>query len=90
MYRHTLTEEVEGLGMVANSALEIQKSGKEQLNPALATLLKLQQDGLLAAFVLLAKADNGIAQDYPAYLKEHRDQLRKYMEDYVVPKPAEK
>jgi tetratricopeptide (TPR) repeat protein len=83
-YRHTLVEEVEGLGMVANM-VEEQKKKIKTLDPALATLLRLKKDGLIEAFVLLAKADNDIAQDYPAYFKDHREKLRKYVEEYVVP-----
>jgi tetratricopeptide (TPR) repeat protein len=85
-YRHTVTEEAEGLGMVVTSLEGIQSSKKlQKIDPALQTLVKLKRDGLLEPFVLLAKADNGIAQDYYPYLKDHRDKLRKYMEDYVVP-----
>jgi hypothetical protein len=32
----------------------------------------------------LAKPDNGIAEDYPAYLKENREKLRRYTIQYVV------
>jgi hypothetical protein len=38
----------------------------------------------LEAYILLAQADGGIAQDHPAYLKDNRDKLRLYMVKYVV------
>lgn len=87
-YRHSLREEAEGLNMVADSVeMQIKSKKIKNLDPSLATLVKLKNDGLIEPFVLLAKADNGIAQDYPQYLKDHRDKLRKYMGDYVVPAP---
>ena len=74
--------------MVAVSVeMQIKSKKIKNLDPSLATLVKLKNDGLIEPFVLLAKADNGIAQDYPQYLKDHRDKLRKYMGDYVVPAP---
>jgi hypothetical protein len=33
---------------------------------------------------LLARPDEGISQDHPAYLKGNRETLRRYMLEYVV------
>jgi tetratricopeptide (TPR) repeat protein len=86
-YRHTLQEEAESLGMVAQFVAEdVKKKKIKQLDPALASLLKLHEAGLIEAFVLLAKPDAGIAKDYEAYRKENREKLRKYLEEWVVPK----
>ena len=55
-------------------------------DPSLATLVKLNDEGLLEPYVLLTRADAGIARDYATYRKGHRDKLRSYMDEYVVPK----
>src|SRR5829696_1017231 len=49
-----------------------------------AKLKKLDEDGLLEAYVLMALPDQGIAQDHPAFLKQHRDKLRRYAMECVV------
>jgi hypothetical protein len=56
----------------------------KQLNPSLAALVKLHEAGLLEPYILIARADDGIAQDYNAYCKNNRDKLRRYMIDYVL------
>ena len=88
-YRHTLREEVEALSIVAELVAEDVKKGKiKNLDPALAVLLKLHEQHLLEAYVLLARADRDIAQDYPAYRKANRDKLRRYIEEYVISEPG--
>ncbi len=87
-YRHSLAEEAHALGVVADVASEEVASKKivnAQLNPQLATLIKLKTEGLLESYILLARADQGIAQDYAAYRKDHRDKLIQYMNEFVVP-----
>jgi hypothetical protein len=37
----------------------------------------------LEAFILMARSDQGIAQDYPAYLTAHRDLLRRYVVNWL-------
>lgn len=86
-YRHSLTEEVGALRLAADTLLDRMKDGEVKevsLTPSLANLLRLHKAGLLEAFVLLAKPDAGIAQDYEAYRKNHRDRLRQYLTDYVT------
>ncbi len=56
----------------------------KNLNPALAKLKKLNDEGLLEAYILLGRPDQGIAEDHAAYLKQNRDKLRRYMLEYVV------
>jgi tetratricopeptide (TPR) repeat protein len=81
-YRHSLAEEVDALEMV----LTILKEGKKarQLEPSLAKLVKLNEAGLLEPYILFARADRGIAQDYSEYRKANRDKLRRYLLDYVI------
>jgi hypothetical protein len=50
-----------------------------------ANLLKLQEAGFLEAYILLALADQGIAQDYLPYREKNRDKIRRYLSEFVVP-----
>lgn len=87
-YRHTLREEAEALRAVVTSAKEQQKGGKvKTLDANLARLVRLHDEGLLEAYVLLARPDQGIAQDYAAYRKANRDKLRRYLVEYVTANP---
>jgi tetratricopeptide (TPR) repeat protein len=81
-YRHSLAEEVDALRTVIAIASGDKKTKK--LEPSIARLKKLNDEGLLESYILLAQPDEGIAQDHPAYLKENRDKLRRYMVLYVV------
>jgi tetratricopeptide (TPR) repeat protein len=81
-YRHSLTEEAEALRMVISSAKADKKVKK--LEESLANLVKLNDAGLLEAYILLARADDGIAQDYEEYRKGNRDKLRKYVAEIVA------
>jgi tetratricopeptide (TPR) repeat protein len=80
-YRHTLQEEAAALDAVA-SAVDSQKP--LHLDPQLAALGELRKAGLLEAWILLSAADAGIVQDYAAYRDTHREQLRTYIEKYVI------
>lgn len=81
-YRHSLAEEIDALRSVLVLATADQKVKK--LSPALMKLKMLNDEGLLEAYVLLARADQGIAQDYPTYRDQHRDKLRRYVVKYVI------
>jgi tetratricopeptide (TPR) repeat protein len=81
-YRHSLLEEADALRSVV--ALASADKKMKALSPALSKLKKLDEDGLLEAYILLARADEGIARDYPAYLKQNRDRLRRYVVAYVL------
>lgn len=84
-YRHSLKEEAESLELVASSVDEQMKSKTiETLNPALAVLMKLKQEGLIEAYVLISAADDGIAKDYPAYRDDHRELIRRYVVEYIA------
>jgi tetratricopeptide (TPR) repeat protein len=81
-YRHSLAEEADALRSVLAVAASDKKT--KSLSPSLAKLKKLNDEGLLEAYILLARADQGIAQDFPAYVTQNRDKLRRYVVDYVL------
>jgi tetratricopeptide (TPR) repeat protein len=90
-YRHSLAEESDALGLVAGTLtqnIDSKKIKSADLTPALAILLKIKSEGLLEPYILISAADQGIASDYAAYRKDHRDKLFQYMDEYVVP-PAQ-
>ena len=70
-YRHSLAEEAAALKMVAESASRfVQEKKVTELDPSLANLIKLKDAGLIEAYILFARADEGIARDYAAYRRE--------------------
>ena len=81
-YRHSLAEEAEALRSVITVAASDKRT--KALTPALAKLKKLNDEGLLEAYLLLARADEGIAQDHRAYLATNRALLRRYVMEYVL------
>lgn len=87
-YRRSLKEEAEALDSMVSVIAEDAKSAKKAKNmdPSLLALIQLNRAGLLEPFVLFNRADAGIAKDYPAYREAHRDILRRYLDEYVVPK----
>jgi hypothetical protein len=73
--------------MVSVLAVDAKSKDKaKNIDPALLALIQLDHAGLLEPFVLFNRADAGIAQDYAAYRSAHRDLLRRYLDEYVVPK----
>jgi len=86
-YRHSLKEESEKLDLVAEALQQMLKDKKvKNLDPNLAMLLKLKESGLVEAYILISAADQGITQDYAAYRDQHREKLRQYLDEIVVPK----
>ncbi len=88
VYRRTLKEEVEALDTMVSVLAEDAKPKKKvkNIDPALLALIQLDHEGLLEPFVLFNRADAGIARDYAAYRAAHRDVLRRYLDEYVVPR----
>jgi len=80
-YRHSLQEETEAL-RAAVAAATAQKSPNKQFE----LLGKIDAEGVLEAYVLLAQPDDGIAQDHPEFLKNNRSKLRQYVMNYVIQK----
>lgn len=87
-YRRSLKEEAEALDAMVTVIKEDAKSKKKAKNidPALLAVVQLDQEGFLGPFVLFNRADAGIARDYPAYRAAHREILRRYLDEFVVPK----
>ena len=90
-YRRTMKEESDSLGLMITVLKEQKDYAKKvkQLDPSLQALIKIQEAGFLDAFVLLNRADNDIAKDYQPYRAIHRDIIRGYLADVVVPKMPE-
>lgn len=82
-YRHSLNEEADALRSVISAAKALKPA---KLNPQIARLAELDQNGVLEAFILIAIPDRGIAQDHAAYLRANRDKLRQYVLNYVIEK----
>jgi hypothetical protein len=80
-YRHSLAEEADALRSVVSMAKTLKP---KKLNAQIAILEKLDQEGLLEAYVLMAIPDRGIARDHPDYLRTNRPKLRQYVVKYVV------
>jgi hypothetical protein len=80
-----LKEEAAALRAVV-SALSDQKKviDIKNLEPSLQNLLKLERSGVLEAYILLARPDQGIAQDFVAYRSANKDKLRRYVVEYVL------
>lgn len=85
VYRHSLAEELDGLRAVLES-VRVQKKEKsaKKLTPALEKLIELDDAGVLAPYILFAKADKGIVLDYLAYRKANREKLKEYWLKFVV------
>jgi tetratricopeptide (TPR) repeat protein len=86
-YRNSLPEETEALHLFITVVKESAEKEKRDLSSTdLGTLVAIEQAGLLEPFVLLNRADNGIAKDYEGYRTANRDKIRRYLDEFVVPK----
>lgn len=90
-YRHSLSEETESLHMMITVASEISAQHKLDISTSeFGALQQIEKSGWLQTFVLLNRADKGIAQDYAGYREQNREKIRQYMDEFVVPKtPAQ-
>jgi len=80
-YRHSLKEEAASI----RAALKLLDEKKATTSDrSLQILQKLEKDGLLEAFILLAMPDAGIATDFEAYRKTNLAELRRYVKQYVL------
>jgi hypothetical protein len=66
------------------SVIKEQKTKPGNLDESLRTLVDLSDAGFLDCWILFSGADQGIAQDYDAYRKEHRQLLHEYLARFVV------
>jgi tetratricopeptide (TPR) repeat protein len=84
-YRHSLAEELAALRSVVESVQTQTKENRvKKLTPSLENLMRLNDDGLLEAYVLFARPDDGISRDYAAYRAANRDKLRRYWMEVVI------
>jgi tetratricopeptide (TPR) repeat protein len=86
-YRHTLREEAGALEAALPTIPENPKKAekfRKKLDEEARILLKMKDSGLLDAFVLISRADQGIAQDYTAYRAEHRDKIVQYINEWII------
>lgn len=84
-YRHSLKEEAAALRLVAEACAKDLQAGKiKTLEPMLAMLVKLNDDGFVEAYVLFARPDQGIARDYAAYRATNREKLKQYWLNVVI------
>jgi tetratricopeptide (TPR) repeat protein len=86
-YRHSLKEEADSLETMIKAVRDSKDFSKKSkdLDPSLLDLIKIDESGFLEPFVLLNRVDAGIAQDYPGYRAAHREKLRQYLDQFVVP-----
>jgi len=82
-YRHSLKEELEGVQGMLAVAKEL-KTPADKLSTSTKLLMELDGKGMLACWILLDDADNGIAMDYAEYRKDHRDLMAKYIAQYDI------
>jgi tetratricopeptide (TPR) repeat protein len=84
-YRHSLAEESAALRAVLEVVQgQIKEKKIKKLTPALENLMKLNDAGLLEAYVLFVRPDQGIVSDYAAYRQNNRDKMRRYWLDVVI------
>ncbi len=82
-YRHSLKEEAAAL-RGALETVQNQKVDPKKEDPSIKVLRKLNKEGLLEPFILLALPDEGIATDFAAYRKTNVEDLRRYVKLYVM------
>jgi hypothetical protein len=84
-YRHSLAEESAALRAVLEVVqTQIKEKKVKKLTPALENLMKLSDAGLLEAYLLFVRPDQGIVRDYAAYRQNNRDKMRRYRLDVVI------
>ncbi len=85
-YRHSLAEETDALRQVAKAIAAGMKAGRiKQPHPCFVNLIRLDHEGLLEAYILFTRADQGISADFESYRQKHRGELRRYLRKYVAP-----
>lgn len=82
-YRHSLQEEAESM-RVAFEVIRKDVPDLAQAPVAVRDLGRLVQDGFVEAYVLLVLADESIVQDYATYRRQHRAELARFIEKYML------
>ncbi len=83
-YRHSLKEEAAAMRAAIRVVDEKKIKDPQKIDPSLQLIVKLDKEGLLESFILLALPDEGIVQDYVAYRRTNLESLRRYVKDYVL------
>ena len=83
-YRHSLKEEAAALRAAIRVLDQKKIKDPKSLDPSLQAIIRLDKDGFLEAFILLAIPDEGIARDFAGYRKTNTDNLRRYVHTYVL------
>lgn len=84
MYRHSLKEEAAALRAAIRVLDEKKLKDPKKVDPSLQIIARLDTEGLLEAFILLAVPDEGIARDFLPYRRSHLENLRRYVKLYVL------
>ena len=81
-YRHSLAEETAAF----RSVLLVLKENKKAKKPerSIALLKSVDEAGLIEVYILFARSDDGIKQDYAAYRQNNREKLKRYLAEYVI------
>jgi tetratricopeptide (TPR) repeat protein len=86
----SLREEAAALrARVAEAQREVSAGTRAQLDSSLAALARLDREGLLEAYIFLARPNQAIAREYEAYARANRDKLRRYVREYILHGGAE-
>ena len=83
-YRHSLKEEAAAMRAAIRVVDEKKIKDPQKIDPSLQLIVRLDKEGLLESFILLALPDEGIVQDYVAYRRTNLENLRRYVKDYVL------
>ncbi len=83
-YRHSLKEEAAALRAAIKVLDEKKLKDPEKLDRSLQTIIRLEKEGFLESYILLALPDEGIVRDFVAYRKTNVDNLRRYVHAYVL------
>lgn len=84
-YRHTLSEETAALRIVAEAAkTELQKGTIKKLDQSLDNLIKINDAGLLEAYVLIVRSNDEILVDYEDYRRKSRAKIKLFINDFIV------
>ena len=83
-YRHSLKEEAAALRSALATYNEHKRKNPKANDASLQLLAKLEKEGFLESFILLALPDEGIVQDYTEYRRTNLEALRRYVKQYVL------
>lgn len=85
----TLAGDVAAFRKVADAVRSDLKAGKIKYpDKSLTNLVKLDDSGLLEAYVLLVRANEDIMEEYSAYREKNRDKIRKLIVEFLLGLPS--